>query len=41
LQVTLGNGSNLIAALPRDAEFGRDAAVGLTFDATEAHIFSA
>jgi multiple sugar transport system ATP-binding protein len=40
LQVTLDNGTNLIAALPRDAEFGRDAAVGLTFDALEAHIFT-
>ena len=41
LQVTLGNGSNLIAALPRDAEFERGASVGLTFDAAEAHIFNA
>lgn len=41
LQVTLTNGSNLIVALPRDAEFRRAAPVGLTFDPTEAHIFSA
>jgi multiple sugar transport system ATP-binding protein len=40
VQIGLKNGTTLIAAMPRDAEFTLGASVGLTFDPAEAHIFN-
>ena len=39
VDLTLGDGARLIAALARDAVFPIGANLGLTFDAAQAHIF--
>jgi len=39
VDLTLGDGNRLIAALARDAVFPIGGDLGLTFDAAQAHIF--
>ena len=40
IEVTLSDGSPLIAAMARDAVFALGTEIGLTFEACEAHLFS-
>jgi multiple sugar transport system ATP-binding protein len=41
VQVALADGTTLIAAMPRDAEFAYKSAVGLNLNPAEAHLFLA